>query len=656
MPVQDNEQPKKTDNFFENNDEQRKTAINQQASNITKSQKLLPFLNTKAEIHQNQIQSLDMKIARREDKISRNEARIERLTAKADRLEDRNTILKNMLGSVPLVRRLIEKNEQKIANIRENKIPKRQDKIIIHKQKLAVLGKKRSVTEHKLNRVIALNDAIKSFSIGLNSERREIFSDAMNRLNTANADCLTDKITALQTKKQQIIEKYNRPETSVVDKVNLNQKLKSIDNKIHDTNEKMQKLIHSENNYSEKSADTIDATMKVTSDKFADISESATYTIPEITENIISAADSVELMDKNKIAEIAADFNSLDGNSKSDLENMQKKLSETLSAMKEIAGNRYMMQSVRESTAKEIPQIEAQLDAVNKALEKFAPAVEDKAKINPDFYKSLPQNERHIESMSQRQADKVIAGLTAVGIAFSAVNRDSEKTAITVAKSDVPVLKSTMQNAQKAMEEESKQAWHSLGDAFVEAYEETHVSENIEVKKPEFKTINPDFYKSLTKDNRSISVEIKANADKIMEQLSAKNIQFSAVERKNDTVAITVKKTDEATYKGISDSVKNERAKQLINPEFFKALPEEERATQRMSQAQAEQKISELSAKNIPHSAVLNGDKSAVTVEKKNVGAAFVNRDKLKRSAQRISGRSRQQDRPKTPDKNQGLE
>ncbi len=656
MPVQDNEQQKKTDNFFENNDEQRKTAVNQQENSITKSQKLLPFLNTKAEIHQNQLQSLDMKIARREDKIFRNEARIERLTAKADRLEDRNTMLKNMMGSVPIVRRLIEKNEQRIANIRENKIPKRQDKIITHKQKLAVLSGKRSATEHKLNRVIALNDAVKSFSIKLNNERREIFSDAMNRLNASNADCLSDKIMALQAKKQQIIEEYNRPETSVVDKVNLGQKLKSIDNRIHDTNEKMQKFIHSENHYSEKSADTVDATMKVTSDKFADISESATYTIPEIAENIITAADSVDLMDKNRISEIATNFNLLDGNSKSDLENMQKELSETLSAMKEIAGNKYMMQSIRESTAKEIPKIEAQLDAVNKALEKFAPATENKAKINPDFYKSLPQNERHIETMSQRQADKVIAGLTAVGTAFSAVNRDNEKTAITVAKSDVPVLKSTMQNAQKAMEEESKQAWHSLGDAFVEAYEETHVSENIEVKKPEFKTINPDFYKSLTKDNRSISVETKANADKIMEQLSAGNIQFSAVERKNDTVAITVAKNNENAYKSISGSVKNERARKFINPEFFKALPEEERATQRMSQAQAEQKISELSAKNIPHSAVLNGDKSAVTVEKKNVEAAFVSRDKLKRSAQRISSRNRQQDRQKTPDKNQGLE
>lgn len=95
---------------------------------------------------------------------------------------------------------------------------------------------------------------------------------------------------------------------------------------------------------------------------------------------------------------------------------------------------------------------------------------------------------------------------------------------------------------------------------------------------------------------------------------------------------------------------------QFVNPDFFKALPKEERATQRMSQENAEQKIAELSEKNIPHSAILNGNKSAITVEKKNVGAAFFSRDKLKRSAQRISHKSKQQDKPKTPNQNQGLE
>ena len=145
-------------------------------------------------------------------------------------------------------------------------------------------------------------------------------------------------------------------------------------------------------------------------------------------------------------------------------------------------------------------------------------------------------------------------------------------------------MKDMMLNAQRAMEEESRQAWHELGDAYVEAYEETHIPENVEVKKPEYQTVNPDFYKSLTKDNRSISVENKENADKVMERLAGKNIQFSAVIRKNDTVEITVAKTDENTYKSISDNVKNERAVQFVNPDFFKALPKEERATQRMSQ------------------------------------------------------------------------
>ncbi len=258
--------------------------------------------------------------------------------------------------------------------------------------------------------------------------------------------------------------------------------------------------------------------------------------------------------------------------------------------------------------------------------------------------------------MSSRQAEKVIASLTAVGVPFSAVNRTNEKTAITVANKDIPVLKDMMLNAQRAMEEESRQAWHELGDAYVEAYEETHIPENVEVKKPEYQTVNPDFYKSLTKDNRSISVENKENADKVMERLAGKNIQFSAVIRKMIRLRLPLQRLTKTHTKSISDNVKNERAVQFVNPDFFKALPKEERATQRMSQENAEQKIAELSEKNIPHSAILNGNKSAITVEKKNVGAAFFSRDKLKRSAQRISHKSKQQDKPKTPNQNQGLE
>ena len=644
MPVKDELQPKKAENIQENEEEKRqKNDVKPPENNIKKSQKLMPFLSVKAETHQSKINSIDVKTATKEDKISRNKAKIERLTAKADRLEDRNTMLKNMFGNVPAVRKIIESNEKKIENIRNVKIPKRQEKIKVHKQKIAVLSGKRDKIEHKLNRVIAMNDAVKSFSIGLNSERRAVFSDAMDRLNMANADCLSDKISALQAKKQQIIEEYNRPETSVVDKLKLTLKLKNLNGKIHDTNEKMQKFIHSENHYSEKSTDTVDATMKVTSDKFADISESATYTIPEITENIISTADSIDMMDKNKIAEIAANFNSLDGSSRTELENMQKELSETLTAMKEISGNKYMMQSVRESTAKEIPQIEAQLDTVNKALEKLetpenklksAIVGEDGSmKINMDFYNSVPKNERFTAALIVPQAEKVMDELTNQNIEFSAVTR-GEKAVVMVSEKNISDLQKIIGQSQN----EINQEFH----------------DNSRAEKMDFKPINPDFYKSLPTENRSINIETKENAEKIMSQLSEKNIAFSAVECKNSKFAITVAKEDENAYKSVANEVKGERAVQYINADFFKSLSKNERASQGMSQENAEQKIAELSQKNISHSAILNGEKSVITVAKKDEKTAFFSRDKLKQTAQNIG--KNKSEKSKSQTRKPGLE
>ena len=625
MPVKDELQPKKAEN------------------NIQKSEKLIPFLSVKAETHQSKITSIDTKIATKEDKISRNEARIAKLTAKADRLEDRNTILKNMFGNIPAVMKIIESNEKKIENIRNVKIPKRQDKIKVHKQKIAVLSGKRDKLEHKLNRVIALSNAIKSFSIRFNNERREVFSNAMDRLNTANADCLSDKISDLLAQKNQIIEEYNRPETSVVDKIKLTQKLKKVNGKIQDSNEKMQKFIHSENHYSEKSDNTVDATMKITSDKFGDISDNLTYTIPEITENIIAIADSIDLMEKDKITEIAADFNSLDGKSKEELENMQKELSETLASMKAISDNRFMMQSVRESATKGIPQMEEQLNAVNHALEKLKVpentikntviGEDGSKKINMDFYNSVPKNERFMATLTVPQAEKVMSALANQNIEFSAVTR-GEKAVVMVAEKNMSDLQKIIGQSQN----EINQDFH----------------DNSKSEKTDFKPINPDFYKSLPPENRSINIETKENAEKIMSQLSEKNIAFSAVECKNNKFAITVSKDDENAYKSVSNEVKGERAVKYINADFFKSLPKDERSSQGMSQENAEKKIAELSAKNIPHSAILNGEKSVVTVAKKDEKTAFFSRDKLKQSAQNIGKNKPEPSKSQT--RKQGLE
>ena len=124
------------------------------------AQKLLPFLQEKADFHQSRINTINEKIAVRSDKIARNEAKIEQLSAKAERLEDKNAMLKATMGSFPGIRQIIEANERKIKEIREEKIPNRQNRISGHQDKITQLSKKRDTISHKLNRVIALRACV----------------------------------------------------------------------------------------------------------------------------------------------------------------------------------------------------------------------------------------------------------------------------------------------------------------------------------------------------------------------------------------------------------------------------------------------------------------------------------------------------------------
>lgn len=586
MPEKDNTQPEKQ---IENEEEKRRKAVeNMQENSNVKAQKLLPFLNIKAEFHQSRIDTLDEKIAARQDKIARNEAKIERLSAKADRLEDKNRVLKATLGNLPGIKQIIEANERKTKAIREEKIPKRQEKCAVHKSRIEKLTKKRNVISHKLDRVAALNNVIRSFSVGHNKERREVFSNAMDKLNQASVNCLNDKKNALETRKSILLLTYSLSETSAVDKINLQGKISDVNGRIDALENKIHKIARHENFYAEQPDDMIDAAIKVTEDKLAEMSEKDELSIPDVSDNVISEAQNLEGMDKSEIAHIAENY----------LKNTEMALEDDYNSIDGIINN-------------------GSKEEVKNA---------DSSKINPDYYKSLPKENRHIEVMMASQADKVMEQLKASGIAFSAVRRTENKTAVTVDKSDSDTLKNAMREAFREMEQESKAAWHQLGDAYVEAYEERKIPD----KKPLVKTINPDYYRSLTKDNRSINVETAEVGKKVMERLEDKDIQYSAVERKNNSVAITVSKADAQAYKSISDSVKSERAVQYVNPDFYRSIPKEEHSTQCMPQ------------------------KQAVTSEKNNNQAVYMSRDVLKRQAQRISKKGRENSQTKT--KKQGLE
>ena len=684
MPVQDNDEKRTAEQPAVDAEEElrRKQAQAQEhqqdETGAQKSGKLLPFLNAKAEFHQGRIDSLDEKIANQTDKIDRNKAKIEALSAKADKLEDTNRMLKATVGNLPGIRKIIEINEQRISAIREQKIPKREQKVEQGWKKIDTMTAKRDRIEHKLNRVVALNDTIKSFSIGFNKERREAFADAMTRLNGATVDCLSDKKASLEAKKQEILTTYNDPATSVVDKYKLSEQLKSVNERITALDDKIMKLARPETHYAEQTNDQLDASMKLTGDKLGQMVQDGTMDMPTLAEGAVQAAQEVETLDRSQVAALADqlgiqplagvemqledDYNMIDGlinnGSKEDIDKARAELREAIKNMESIAENPFVPQEMRDNAADELVNMKKQLEILDMAdevevdswltamLENGDAVLTDDGgfKVNPDYYKELPRNDRHVETMTDIQAVEVMTALTAAGIDYSAATKGEDKVGITVSKKDVPALNDIMYAAiGKIARTEAAQENGGKGE------------------KGKYQTINPEYYASLGKEDKHTRVEPIGTARKIVAELQKANIPYSAVVRKNDTVAVTVSKANAPAYKQIESAVKGERAVEFVNSDFFKALPKQERFTQRMDEGQARKKSAELTAKGVEHSAVFGGAKSAVTVAKKDSQRAFFSRGQMQKDVQRISGRGQQknpQQKQQTPKKrnNQGLE
>ncbi len=679
MPVQDNDDKRTADQPAVDAEELRRKQAQsreqqQDETSVQKSGKLLPLLNAKAEHHQSRIDSLDEKIANQTDKIDRNKAKIEALSAKADKLEDTNRMLKATIGNLPGIRTLVANNEKRIQAIREVKIPKRQEKIDQGWKKIDTLTAKRDRIEHKLNRVLAINDAIKSFSIGFSKERREIFADAMTRLNSSTVDCLSDKKATLEAKRQDILDTYNAPETSAVDKLKLGEQLKGVNERIGALESKIMKLARPETHYEEQTNDQLDASMVLTGDKLGEMVQNGTMDMPSLAEGAVQAAQKVETLDRSQVASIADklvdqplasaemqmedDYNMIDGiinnGSKEDIDKARAELREGITNMESLAENPFVPREMRENATAELENMRKQLELLDSVdeieVESWLMTMVDNGdavltddggfKVNPDYYKELPRNDRHVETMTEIQAVEVMSALMSAGVQFSAATKGEDKVGITVSKNDVSTLNDVM--------------YASIGKI---AHTDAAKENGGKGEKGKYETINPEYYASLGKDDKHTRVESIDTARKIVAELQKANIPYSAVVRKNDTVAVTVSKANSQAYQQIESAIKGKRAVEYVNPDYFKTLPKQERFTQRMGEGQARKKSAELTAKGVEHSAVFGGEKSAVTVAKKDSKKAFFSRGKMQRDAQRISGRGQQKPQ-QTPKKrnDQGLE
>ena len=182
-------------------------------------------------------------------------------------------------------------------------------------------------------------------------------------------------------------------------------------------------------------------------------------------------------------------------------------------------------------------------------------------KVNPDYYKSLAKADRHIQVLPKKTAQTAMKELTAQNIPFSAVQRAEDVTAVTVHKDHVQALEA---------------ACHEVEN--VQRNSQTHAQEKI----------NPDYFKKLSRNDRHIETLPTGVANRLMADLGAKKIPYSAVRRSDDVCSITVSKSMHAAAMQealkIAEQEQTEHARKMIHPEVFKQISKEDRFVQRMRQ------------------------------------------------------------------------
>lgn len=220
-------------------------------------------------------------------------------------------------------------------------------------------------------------------------------------------------------------------------------------------------------------------------------------------------------------------------------------------------------------------------------------------KINNDFYRELPRDDRATEVVPARHAMEIMQQLSDSGIEFSAVSRQNDNAAITVHKDKIDILKHTAENiAEKTIRQD-------------------------DVKSSDSDKINPEYYNKLKKDERKVIRLPHNSGDKAISALQSAGIPFSAVKSEKLT-SITVHKDNAQTLDQIISDGSKQTAKEYINSDFFKSLPPEERLyTQISGTDKANELMSELKNNNIGFSAVIDKEKNSakVTVAKKDTSA-----------------------------------
>ncbi|MGN0594192.1 MAG: DUF3849 domain-containing protein [Hominimerdicola sp.] len=623
--------------------EERTSDVNS-SYEVIPHEKLLPFLNAKAQYHTNRLETLHEKRDTLTAKIEKNQAKIEKLTAKAERLEDMNKMLSAIAPNIPGVKDFIERNENKIKAIREVKIPNRLDKITAHKARIAEIDKKTEIITNKLNRCVALNEAIKSFAL-IGGERRKSFARAMDNLNEYTYYCVQDKYDLLQE------TITNNPEKAE----KLAPKLEKLGNKIN----KLRLLAPT---YARLNDNQIDKAMENTAEVINDNMENG-CNMPTLAENITDKnIEDKDLHDIDELNKLKKEYPFLSKISTmiANLENEVNNLKKTVSNQKQTENSE--PEKGQEYNGK-LPDSNITISA-QKSEEKSLEQTKERPKLYTQSFDYAQKNGEvkefqasYKENMNCLWDIKATAEIYAAEGKLDSFLKDltekygTERPLYVLSRTvqavdDMRFSPETKQIANR-FEYPDKGSVHSFTHHYVTnlnptvidnmMYKLNEMQHNLE-KAPEIKEytgklpdrnitikekqnqseiINPDYYKSIAPDERIRSTYSKAAGEKLLENLKNSNIPYSAaINNEKGRITITVSKENENTFNELKQQLSRQRI-QSYNPEYFESLPKDKRFVQTgLTEQEVKNLKTDLDKQGIKCSFIQNGDNSKITISK----------------------------------------
>lgn len=609
-----------------------------QPSEAQKPDSLLPILNTIYQQHETRIEALQDKVATREAKIAKNEAKIDKLSAKVQRLQDTNAMLQGLSGGVlsQAVTALMERNRRKIEKIQNVSIPRRETKIEKHQTRIALLQRKIEVSQAKADKMQCLSLAIKSFAIRNPEERRQQYAQSMDGLHDASKRVLSFQMEKCESRIARQMERYERTE-STADRLSVGNRIQNLQNRREALSARMEKLSGMTVPFAEQTPERVNALMAHTEETIRKAAQENSTPPAQLAEQVVADAEDylrvTELSMEQNYDSIDGVLNNLPPEPETETQEEQQKQAVQMQQA-EVEEERKKQEEQKREQEQHQPKEKSEKNWLL-AMEAVGLAeihADGSFLANPELYKEIPLEALMMQTYPEKQAMPILENLAALGAKFSAAfEPNSGNVTIAMDKRDSAALEQFAALAKEKIEERAEKA------------PEQTVQKQQTKTKPAATKIHAEYYAALPKEERfTVVVPSKETAQKVMDALEQKSVPFSAVVRDPAVTALTVAKENAPALQNVQDAVRKETVREFIHPEVYQKLAKEDRYTQRMTESEAKEAVRELEKEGVEHSAVLAGEKSAVTVHKKDKGAVFFSRKQMKQQQQKQQQRETQ--------------